>query len=214
MKLSIEFDKDISRYSCDSCSRCASEIGTSYCNPKYRGCCFYFPKFNLVDIQRMLQDEEGEKTLNKILSHKGTIINKYHLHAIGSFDELSYNEFMKTYEEKDNSLEDKTLYFKSCPFVVDGVGCTIPPRFRTPVCNYFLCKEIKTKAKNQDLIKAYEKEASSFYKWYDYENESLKYILIEEGLNLQTNLQKTFKILKKEGRNIYEFPPIKEIITY
>lgn len=53
MKLWVEKDKCIARYSCDYCYSSKSEIGKSHCKIKYRGCCFYYPKFNLVDTQSL-----------------------------------------------------------------------------------------------------------------------------------------------------------------
>ena len=204
MILKTEFKNNIPRYYCSNCSKCTSHISINFTNLKHRGCCYYFPKFNLVDIQKMVQLPGGKNVLDKIINTDGTIIYKYHIETHGIFEEEKYQKFLQGNLELSNEelnilisdeFHDKSLFFKSCPFVEDGVGCTIPFQFRNPVCNFFLCHEIKNNAHDDKLIKEYENEAESFWKFYDWENMNLTHLLHENNLNLLKDFHKTLKFL-------------------
>ena len=87
MILKTEFKNNIPRYYCSNCSKCTSHISINFTNLKHRGCCYYFPKFNLVDIQKMVQLPGGKNVLDKIINTDGTIIYKYHIETHGIFEE-------------------------------------------------------------------------------------------------------------------------------
>lgn len=220
MILKTEFKNNIPRYYCSNCSKCTSHISINFTNLKHRGCCYYFPKFNLVDIQKMVQLPGGKNVLDKIINTDGTIIYKYHIETHGIFEEEKYQKFLQGNLELSNEelnilisdeFHDKSLFFKSCPFVEDGVGCTIPFQFRNPVCNFFLCHEIKNNAHDDKLIKEYENEAESFWKFYDWENMNLTHLLHENNLNLLKDFHKTLKFLANYEISYYDFPPLAEM---
>ena len=139
---------------------------------------------------------------------------------MGIFEEEKYQKFLQGNLELSNEelnilisdeFHDKSLFFKSCPFVEDGVGCTIPFQFRNPVCNFFLCHEIKNNAHDDKLIKEYENEAESFWKFYDWENMNLTHLLHENNLNLLKDFHKTLKFLANYEISYYDFPPLAEM---
>lgn len=202
MEIKIKEYKYSFCYSSDKCHKCSSVIGRSLTEVKDRGCCFYFPKFNLYDIQKMSKSEEGLKTLKKILENKNTEIYHYYIWAKGEFDEEGYKKY-KNENEEENSIKDKTIFFKTCPFVVEGKGCTIPIDFRSNVCNFFICDEIKqtmSKEKADEL----EEEALNFYRFYERENISLEELLEEKKISLKDNFKEVIEVLKKEPLNIYK----------
>ena len=213
IKIYVDLDHNIPRYVCTSCSSCDSLIGKSFCKVKNRGCCWYFPKFTLIDIQRMTKTPEGLQTLNRIISSPHTQIYNYFIHAKGFFDESEYKKYIdgNMLPEVDY-LEDYTIFFRSCPFVESGKGCTLPPRHRTFVCNFFLCKEISEMAESHELFHRYEEERLRYSRWLDWENENLRHILSQENLTLQSNFTEVIKELQELELSQYEFPCLEPII--
>lgn len=212
-KIYVELDHSVPRYACTSCSSCNSLIGKSLCKVKNRGCCWYFPKFTLVDIQRMSKTPDGLKVLNKILSNPGTQIYNYYIHAKGFFDEAEYEKYMESGMQLEGDyIEDHTIFFRGCPFVKPGKGCTLPPRYRTFVCNFFICREIIEAAQCHEMFQRYDEERLRYSRWLDWENESLKYILSEDNLALQSNFAETIKKLQELDLSMYEFPYLEPMV--
>jgi len=212
-KIYVELDHNIPRYACTSCSSCDSLIGKSLCKVKNRGCCWYFPKFTLVDIQRMSKAPDGLKVLNKIINNPGTQIYNYYIHAKGFFDEAEYEKYMESGMLLEGDyIEDHTIFFRGCPFVKPGKGCTLPPRYRTFVCNFFICKEITEAAQCHEMFQRYDEERLRYSRWLDWENESLKYILSQDNLTLQSNFAETIKKLQELDLSMYEFPYLEPIV--
>lgn len=208
MKLTVEFDENVPRYSCEGCYNCTSKIGTSLCEIKNRGCCYYYPKFNLVDIQRMAKSPAGKKVLNKILENKSTVVNNYYIHAIGYFDKEGYEDYVSNM--LDESSWDHSIHFKACPFVEPGKGCSIPPKYRTPICNFFICKEIKESTSSQKNIESYERAAQNYWRYYDWENNNLTLALKEHNLSLKKDFNESLEFLANIESYDYEFPSLPE----
>lgn len=215
--LHVDFDQNIPQYVCTQCGRCTSAIARSMCIYKSRGCCWYFPKFTLVDIHRMVKSIEGLQTLKAIRTNPLSVVYNYYIHAKGYFDKAGYNEFMKNKAVFGvDDEKDYTTLFRACPFVKDGKGCTLPPRYRTYVCNFFICDEIVEQVCSNDLFKIYIDERSSYSRWIDWENISLEHVLREYGVNLVDDFDAAVKILQDQPLDIYEFPNLRqiEIIDY
>lgn len=215
MILKTELISKIPRYYCDKCSKCSSHISLNFTEFKNRGCCYYFPKFNLVDLQKMVSLPGGKDTLNLILNNKGTVIYNYHIVTHGIFEKEKYELFINSKlllsDEEYNILNsdefiDKSLFFKTCPFVENNKGCTIPVEFRSPVCNFFICNEIKSEINNLDLIKTYEKEALNYWKYYTWEDENLIHLLKENNTNLIKDWNKSLSLLESTNISYYDFP--------
>lgn len=201
------------QYSCSSCYSCSSICGISLTSTKNRGCCWYFPKFTLSEIHKMTKSEEGLKILHKVLSLPEVKIYNYYIHAKGYFDEEGYNKFIASEEvqEEKYNKHDKTIFFRNCPFVKAGEGCMIPARYRSYVCNFFICDEVKEELiKNEEYYK-YEREMESYSRWIAWENNSLEFMLQEKGINLIDNFDEVIEVLKELPLDEYEFAELKEI---
>ena len=109
---------------------------------------------------------------------------------------------------------DKSLFFKTCPFVENNKGCKIPVQFRSPVCNFFICNEIKSEVNDLDLIEIYEKEALNYWKYYSWEDENLIHMLKENHTNLIKNFNKSLSLLKNTDISYYEFPILKNYCNH
>lgn len=188
---------DVVQFQCDDCYSCHSKFGISLCKIKNRGCCHYYPKYNLFDIQRLLRTSEGKEVLDRIVNLPNVKIHNYYIHAIGYFEEDSYKKYISSEEGKLDTEEDKTIYFRACPFVVSGKGCSIEPQYRSYVCNFFICNDIKEKFKNKKEYSELLEKRDNYIKWMDYENTSLEYFLIEKKLDLVNNYKEVIDELKK-----------------
>lgn len=171
------------------------------------------PKFNLFDLQRMTKSKEGQLIIKKILENKNIKIFNYYIQAVGYFDKVNFEKFRE--HTKNNLFKgtDLSIHFKACPFVEDGKGCSIPPQFRTPVCNFFLCKEIKNELKEKNLLKEYEDSAKEYYRYYEFENNNLIELLEERGLTLKHNIEECLNFLKSIDCYTCEFPNLKSFTS-
>lgn len=211
VKIYLKFDQDIPQYACSSCSNCSSVFGKSLCSIKDRGCCWYFPKFTLHDIHKMTKSEEGLKILDKILTLPEVKVYNYYIHAKGYFDEIGYKKYMESRQSNQYAVQDKSIFFRACPFIKPGSGCTLPVKYRSYVCNFYICDEILSEACKYDGFEAYLKERSSYVKWVEWENRSLEHLLEERGLNLVNNFHEIIGVLKDIPLDNYEFPQLKPI---
>lgn len=198
------------RYICTSCNHCTSKMGISYCSIKMRGCCSYFPKFELTDIHRMVKSVDGLQVLKRIVDNPGTVIYNYYLHAKGYFDREGYLEYLKNGPE-DDGIKDKTIFFRACPFVKSGYGCTLPPVYRNYVCNFYICDEVMSNVDKKEVMQQYIEERSRYARWVEWENMSLERILSEHHLNFRCDFEGTIKLLQEIPLDIYEFPALEEI---
>lgn len=211
-KIFLTFDHDIPQYAYTGCSQCTSVEGISLCEIKNRGCCWYFPKFNLVDILRMSKSDEGLQILDRIKQNPKTIVYNYYIHTRGYFDRTGYEKYTKSNQRSDEDIfNDHTIFFRACPFVKPGYGCTLPPRYRTTVCNFFICNKITNDASKHEEFKRYLTERSRYSRWVHWENTSLEYLLREKGLNLIDNFEGSIEFLRNTSLNTYEFPFLKPI---
>lgn len=171
------------------------------------------PKFNLFDLQRMTKSKEGQLVIKKILENKNIKIFNYYIQAVGYFDKVNFEKFREHTKSNLFKGTDLSIHFKACPFVEDGKGCSIPPQFRTPVCNFFLCKEIKNELKEKNLLKEYEDSAKEYYRYYEFENKNLIELLEERGLTLKHNIEECLNFLKSIDCYTCEFPNLKSFIS-
>jgi len=213
-KIFVEIDSNNPRYVCTDCTKCNSTFGTSFCSVKDRGCCFYYPEFSLLDIQRMVKTLEGLIVLDTILAHPGTTVQPYSIQTKGVFDKELYDDYMKRGKLQEfKDIRDLTIFFKACPFVKSGQGCTMPPRYRNVICNTFICDELLSAADNKEAIKLYMEERSRYARWVNWENAALKHILSENNVNLVSYFNASIRILQEIPLNEYEFPELDPVIT-
>lgn len=210
-KIYLQFDDGVPQFVCTACSNCQSLLGMSLCAIQNRGCCAYFPKFELHDVHKMSKAPEGLELLDQIRSLPGTIRYHYYIHAKGQFDENSYNRFILSGQASEYELEDKTVFFRTCPFVKPGRGCTLPVKYRHYICNVFICREVVEKAVEPGLFQEYTDACSSYARWIKWENDSLEMLLREKGINLKENFEEVVEFLRDIPIENYEFPTLPEI---
>lgn len=212
-KIYLKLDQGVPQYVCSSCSSCHSVFGRSLCSIKNRGCCWYFPKFTLHEIHKMIKSQEGLDILYSMLKLPEIRVYNYYLHAKGFFDEIGYNKYLESGQDYEDNVEDKSIFFRVCPFVKPGIGCSLPEKYRSSVCNFFICHEVMEEAEKQDVFKDYIKERGSYIKWVEWENSFLEMLLKEKGLNLLNNFDEVISTLKDIPLEGYEFPYLPPIET-
>ena len=211
IEINFKLDNGIPQYGCTACSKCESVFGKSLCKVKNRGCCWYFPKFTLFDIHKMVQDNKGIEVLKDIINLPNVEIHKYYIHAKGFFDKAAYENYIKDENDEYEDVKDKTIFFRACPFIIDGVGCTLGEKYRTHVCNFFICDEIVKKVENNSEFKKYVKEKDSYSRWIEWENNSLQHFFMEKRLDLTNNLWDIVNILKEMPLSEYEYGNLNSI---
>jgi hypothetical protein len=211
VNLKVKLDQGVPQYCCNSCSNCQSIHGKSLCSIKNRGCCWYFPKFTLHEIHRMVKDDEGLKALGVILKLPEVKVYNYFIHSKGYFDERGYKKYLESEQAYDTDLPDKSIFFRACPFVESGIGCTLPEKYRSYICNFYICDEIAGELKGAEEFKRYIKERDSYVKWLEWENNSLEILLKEKKINLVSNFYEVINLLKDLPLENYEFPSLPPI---
>ncbi len=207
--ISVQYDCSVPRIACTDCGKCSSVMGKSLCEVNDRGCCHYFPEFTLADIHRMTHIPGGLKALKIILGNPGTKINSYNIYARGYFDEQGYKKYIESNHLLEaESLRDHTIFFRTCPFVEPGSGCVLSPRFRTTVCNFFICREILEKPDLQYEFKSYIEERSRYSRWVYRESAELQHLLAEKGVSLTSDFDNSLKLLADLPLSLYEFPEL------
>ena len=210
----VTYDMGVPQIGCTECGKCTSIMGVSLCGITARGCCHYFPEFTLVDLQRIALLSGGKEALDTILSYEGTVVNDFNIYCRGPFDSKAYERYVNSGKlVETGSIHDHTIFFRTCPFVVPGVGCKFPPRFRTMVCNFFVCSEIFESINDQDTLKEYLKERSRYSRWIYRESGLLQYLLEEKGLSLKSDLDAALSFLAEIEQSSYDFPLL-DPITY
>lgn len=210
----ISYDMGIPQLGCTECGKCNSIMGISLCGITARGCCHYFPEFTLVDIQRMAVLEDGRKALDTVLSYEGTVVNDFNIYCKGPFDKEAYDKYINSGDLLETgSIHDHTIFFRTCPFVVPGSGCRLPPRFRTTVCNFFVCSEIFESISERDRLNEYLKERSRYSRWVYRESGILQHLLEDNGLSLKSGMDAALDFLAGLEQSSYDFPLL-EPITY
>ncbi|NLO82650.1 MAG: hypothetical protein GX094_06285 [Clostridiales bacterium] len=210
----VDFDHEIPRYVYTGCANCSSVMGISMCSITNRGCCYYYPKYTLVDIQKMARTLEGLTFLNSIIQLPTREVEPFRIIAKGYFDRKSYNEYIMGKNRLNiSNIQDHSIFFKACPFVKSGFGCTLPPRYRTYVCNFFLCDEIIQSIKTKNCFEVYIRERERYVRWIEWENTSLMKILQEYKVDLIKDWEGSIRILQDIPLNIYEFPKLHPIVV-
>lgn len=210
MKIALSIENGTPQYLCSSCRKCTSVFGKSLSGIKNRGCCWYFPKFTLHEIARMSKSKEGLDTLKMILDNPGTTIYNYYIHAEGYFDKEGYEEYINSGQDDCDTIKDKSMFFRTCPFVEEGKGCKLHPMFRSYVCNFFICNEVleETKKNCREEVDLYIKEMESYSRWLNWDNYSLEKYFLHKNLDLKNNFDEIIEELKQIDLEEYEYPQL------
>lgn len=159
----------------------------------------------------MVKSEEGMGILNNILKVPGTVIYNYYIHSKGYFDTGGYKCFLESGQADMYDVKDKTIFFRICPFVKLGEGCSLPMKYRSYICNFFICNEINEDLEKYDAFKNYIKERDSYVRWVDWENNCLEITLREKELTLTENFHEVISTLRDIPLENYEFPNLPPI---
>jgi hypothetical protein len=207
-KVYLDYSEGVPRLGCADCGTCSSVMGTSLCSIKDRGCCSYFPEFNLAEIHRLVKLRGGREVLDTILKNPGTEVCNYSIHAKGVLEQQAYEEYLKKGDLIETPIQDHTIFFRTCPFVVPGKGCLFEPQHRTTVCNFFICSEILERPDCKEQFRLYIEERTRYSRWIYRESQELQHIMAENGLNLRSDLNGCLELLNELPLSVYEFPEL------
>ena len=208
----MDFDQGVPQLAFTGCSWCTSLMGTSLCQVKNRGCCSYFPKFYPVELQRMAQSSEGMEALDMILNMPGVVFHEDHIQVKGTYDVSLHEKMLKEGKiPTDGTIQDTSVFFRTCPFVRPGVGCTIPARYRSYVCNFFLCREFLEHPDYQEQLAQYIRERANYVRYLEWENNQLLQAIQNEGLSIKTDLDDVLKLLASLPVNQYDYPVLEPV---
>lgn len=147
-----------------------------------RGCCWYFPTYELVDIKNIL-DSGQEAFVRWLMTQPQVHISRYQLQVGGRFEQEQYAKHLRTRLEAPTSGFDESLHFRLCSLF--GVnGCTISADLRPHPCNLYLCREVIEWA--GPSYRAYQQERKDYFAYCSYVNEILRDELLEKEVDLLT----------------------------
>ncbi|MBZ4664097.1 MAG: hypothetical protein JG776_1812 [Caloramator sp.] len=191
--LTYHFENNIPLFRCSICGKCEGFIESKSFINKNRGCCWYFPKYTLMDIKNIISI--GRKDfIRKLKKLDNVYISSFYLEVRGYFDEEGFNKM-----DIDEDIDfDKKLFFRLCPFWQEN-GCKIDYKLRPHTCNLYLCREVIELCKQG--YSEFSKERKDYFSYMIYFNELLKRELIENGLDLLKDFESTLEFIKK-----YEVP--------
>lgn len=197
-QLKYVFENNIPLFSCNFCGNCNGFIESkSLIHIKNRGCCWYFPKYTLMDIRNILI-QDREDFIHNLFSMNNTKVSNYHIEVNGFFDKEGYEKY------EDSEEFDTKLFFRVCPFFNKN-GCGIDFKLRPHPCNLYLCREVIELAKEE--YKLYSKERIDYYSYMNYYNEQIKQDLRAKRVDLLSNYKLVLDLLREY--NIPQFEPRK-----
>ena len=199
-KISYSIIDNIPVFKCSACKNCTSIESINAFN-FYRGCCFYFPKYSLIDIKHIINYDEN--FLFELIKEKNVIIHDYYIRVVGTFYKEKYKKFLEN-NLKEDLLKygdfDTSLFFKKCYFVSEK-GCSISFKLRPYECNLYLCRHVVNKCRRKN--NKYSRERKDYFAYCSYTNMMLKEDLIKSNINLKNNFKECIELLKKDP--IYNF---------
>lgn len=208
----ISMDQGVPQLAYSGCSRCTSTMGISLCSTGNRGCCSYFPKFYPVEIQRMAHSPDGLEVLKTIRQHPSVECLEDHIVVKGEYDALLHQKMQSEgLVPDDGYIQDSTVFFRTCPFVRSGMGCTLPARYRAYVCNFFICREVLENPSCKEQIAPYIREREKYVRFLEWENKQLLQAIQEKGLSLRKNFREVIRFLAELPINQYEFPALEPV---
>jgi len=193
-RISYEVTNNTPIFKCSFCKNCTSMESTNMLGIK-RGCCFYFPKYSLIDIKNIIKFKKD--FLFKLITKKNVVTHDYFIEVKGTFDKTAYNNFLETSNE-DELLKygdfDTKLFFKKC-FFITPTGCSIDFRLRPHQCNLYLCRKL---VKNSNSLSSkYSRERKDYFAYCNYINVILTQYFKENLLSLKNNFKQSVNFLEK-----------------
>lgn len=188
--LSYEFHNNIPVFKSNFCGKCSGVLeSTSLINETMRGCCWYFPKYTLVDIKNIVSHGRID-FIYSLLRLQNSHISQYFIEVIGRFDNQSFLNYSHTTE--NNKDFDNKLFFRLCPFC-GFHGCSIDFSLRPHPCNLYLCRTMIENCKESYL--PFSKERKDYYSYCNYFNESIKQELKYNSIDLITNPDASLSVI-------------------
>jgi len=201
--LNLVVHGNIPLFKCSYCGNCYGFLeSTSYLKVKMRGCCWYFPKYKLIDIKNIL-NLGREDFIYEIANLSNSKIEKYHIEVLGYFDDEKYNKLKPQAEDFDSKL-----FFKLCPFF-DKNGCKLHFTLRPHPCNLYLCREVIEACGLE--YESYNRERKDYFAYCNYYNDLLAKELQNNNLNLIDNFDDSIKLLKQIHIPNFDFRRLREI---
>lgn len=199
--LHYEFNKNIPLIRCTMCGKCHDAIEAVSFVGKNRGCCWYFPKYNLFEVKNLI-DNKNTDFLYKIIKMKNCTLSQFHFEIKGLFKVKEYSKYEKNVFMDGNF--DNKLFFRLCPFFGEN-GCTIDYTLRPYPCNLYLCRNA-IKLASGDYIH-YSRERKDYASYAAYFNEAIKYELISKKTDFLSDMEKSADVITKF--NMPKFEPRK-----
>lgn len=160
----------------------------------------------------MVKGKDGLNILKSILSVLKVDIYNYYIYVKGYFDKVGYKKYIKIEYVYDIDVKDKFMFFRVCLFVKLGVGCMLFKRYRSYVCNFFICDEIIKKIEKYDEFKNYINECNNYVRWIEWENYLFEIFLIEKKLNLKNGFDEIVNIFRDMLLREYKFKNLDLIV--
>ncbi|KRQ86108.1 hypothetical protein ABG79_02047 [Caloramator mitchellensis] len=183
-----EVKNNIPHFNCSFCGKCLGFLeATSYLTIKSRGCCWYFPKYKLIDIKNIL-DIGREDFIYEIYNLPYTKIEKYFIEILGFFDEEKYNK-----SKMNNNEFDSKLFFRLCPFF-EKSGCKLYFALKPHPCNLYLCRGV-IDACGEDYEK-YNRERKDYFAYCNYYNDLMQKEFETRKISLMKDFDKSIEFLK------------------
>lgn len=207
-KISYEVLDNIPVFKCSTCSKCTSFEGKNKLNVN-RGCCFYFPKFYLIDIKNITNIDIS--FLSNLIEEERARVHSFYIEVEGIFDKESYKNFMLNNTEEELAKYknfDISLLFKKCYFSTNE-GCSINFELRPHPCNLYLCRKIIEECGTEYY--KYSRERKDYYAYCNYINEVLEIELRKRNTDLKNNFKDSIQILKNTKVDNFDFSILKDI---
>ena len=183
------------------CGKCHDAIEAVSFVGKNRGCCWYFPKYNLFEVKNLINNKNTD-FLYKMIKMKNCTISQFHFEIKGLFKVKEYDNYKK--KSPVGGDFDNKLFFRLCPFFGEN-GCTIDNTLRPYPCNLYLCRSVIDLA-GGDYIH-YSRERKDYASYAAYFDEALKYELMSKKTDLLSDMEKSIDVISKF--NMPEFEPRK-----
>lgn len=207
-EISYEILENIPVFKCSFCNNCHCLESKNAFNI-HRGCCFYFPKYNLFDIKNLINFNKS--FLFKLIQMKNSVIHNFYIEVQGDFDNKKYEDFLKNNTDENLSKYsdfDPKLFFKKCCFVTEH-GCKLNFKLRPHQCNLYLCREVIENC--NDSYSKYSRERKDYFAYCNFVNMILQGELYKNHVNLKTDLQKSIAILEKTKIDTFDFSKLDKI---
>lgn len=200
--LSYEFHDNIPVFKSNFCGKCSGVLeSTSLVNRTMRGCCWYFPKYTLVDIKNIISHGRID-FIHSLLKLEYSHISQYFIEVTGRFDSESFFNYSRTVENMPDF--DNKLFFRLCPFCGTH-GCNIDFSLRPHPCNLYLCRTMIEKCNDSYL--PFSKERRDYYSYCNYFDESIKQELKYNRVDLISNTEASLSVI--ENFEMPDFEPRK-----